>query len=50
MTSKLLITNGQVFTLGKENAQLSNGAIYCEGDTIVEVGETAALSARYPGA
>ncbi len=49
MTSKLLITNGQVFTLGKENAQLSNGAIYCEGDTIVEVGETAALSTKYPG-
>jgi len=50
MTSKLLITNGQVFTLGKANAQLPNGAIYCEGDTIVEVGETAVLSAKYAGA
>src|SRR5690606_6659416 len=50
MTSKLLITNGQVFTLGEANAQLPNGAIYCEGDSIVEVGETAVLSARYPGA
>lgn len=50
MASNLLITNGEVFTLGAANAQISNGAVYCEGDTIVEVGETAVLTAKYPTA
>ncbi len=46
----LLITHGQVFTLGQANELISDGAIYVEGDTIAEVGSTAALAARYPDA
>jgi cytosine/adenosine deaminase-related metal-dependent hydrolase len=50
MASNLLITNGHVFTLGHVNEQIANGAIYCEGDTIVEVGETTTLAVKYPAA
>jgi putative selenium metabolism protein SsnA len=46
----LLITHGQVFTLGQRNELVSDGAIYVEGDTIVGVGSTAALAAKYPNA
>ena len=48
--SSLLITHGQVFTLGRENELISDGAIYVEGDTIAEVGATAELAAKYPAA
>ena len=48
--SDLLITHGQVFTLGRQNELISDGAIYIEGDTIAEVGATAALAAKYPAA
>ena len=48
--SSLLITHGQVFTLGRQNELISDGAIYIEGDTIAEVGATAALAAKYPAA
>ncbi|MCU0503886.1 MAG: amidohydrolase family protein, partial [Anaerolineae bacterium] len=48
--SDLLITHGQVFTLGRQNELISDGAIYVEGDTIAEVGATAALAAKYPTA
>ena len=46
--SSLLITHGQVFTLGQRNELIPDGAIFIEGDTIAEVGSTAALAARYP--
>jgi putative selenium metabolism protein SsnA len=45
-----LITHGEIFTLGQHNEQIPDGAIYVEGDTIAEVGTTAALAARYPTA
>ncbi len=46
----LLITHGQIFTLGTPNELIPDGAIYVEGDTIAEVGPTAALAAKYPDA
>ena len=46
----LLITHGQVFTLGHRNELISDGALYIEGDTITDIGSTAALAARYPAA
>ena len=42
----LLITHGQVFTLGRRNELIPDGAIYVEGDTIAEVGTTAELWPR----
>ncbi len=39
----LLVTNGRVFTLGAANELIPDGAVYIEGDTIVEVGTTAEL-------
>ena len=48
MPDSLLITHGNTFTLGQRNEQIPDGAIYVEGDTIVEVGTTAALAAKYP--
>ena len=50
MPDSLLITHGNTFTLGQRNEQIPDGAIYVEGDTIVEVGTTAALAAKYPTA
>jgi putative selenium metabolism protein SsnA len=50
MPDSLLITHGNTFTLGQRNEQIPDGAIYVEGDTIVEVGSTASLNAKYPGA
>ena len=50
MPDSLLITHGNTFTLGQRNEQIPDGAIYVEGDTIVEVGPTASLAAKYPGA
>ena len=46
----LLITHGQLFTLGQRNELIPDGAIYVEGDTIVEIGPTASLAAKYPRA
>ncbi len=46
----MLITNGHVFTLDKANREFADGAVYWEGDTIVDVGPTAALTAKYPQA
>jgi putative selenium metabolism protein SsnA len=46
----LLITHGRVFTLGVRNALIPDGAVYSEGDTIVEVGDSAELIARHPDA
>jgi putative selenium metabolism protein SsnA len=50
MSSNLLITHGQIFTLGRQNELITDGAIYIEGDTIAEVGATAALAEKYPAA
>src|SRR5512139_4020167 len=50
VTDAMLITHGQVFTLGQRNELVPDGAIAVEGDAIVEVGTTAALEARYPRA
>jgi len=50
MTSSLLITHGQVFTLGQRNELIPDGALYVEGDTIADIGPTAALAERYPAA
>lgn len=48
MPSSLLVTHGEVFTLGKENSLVSDGAVYVEDDAVVEVGPTARLLTRYP--
>ena len=48
MPDSLLITHGNTFTLGQRNELIPDGAIYVEGDTIVEVGTTASLAAKYP--
>ena len=48
MSDSLLITHGQVFTLGQRNELLPDGAVFVQGDTIAEVGATADLAARYP--
>src|SRR5512139_4010568 len=50
MTDAMLITHGQVFTLGQRNELIPDGAIAIEGDAITDVGATAALEARYPRA
>jgi putative selenium metabolism protein SsnA len=46
----MLITNGTVITLGPENRVVENGALYIEGDRIIEVGATKDLAKRYPAA
>ena len=44
----MLITNGTVLTFGDDKRVLPYGAVYYEGDTIVEVGRTADLERKYP--
>lgn len=46
----MLITNGTVLTFETQGRVIPNGAVYVEGDTIVEVGGTAELVAKYPQA
>jgi putative selenium metabolism protein SsnA len=46
----MLITHGQVFTLGGRNELIPDGGIAIEGDVIAEVGTTGALETRYPWA
>ncbi len=46
----MLITNGTVLTFGQDKRVLPYGAVYYEGDTIVEVGRTADLVSKYPEA
>jgi putative selenium metabolism protein SsnA len=46
----MLITNGTVLTFGHEKRVLPSGAVYYEGDTIIEVGRTADLLSQYPQA
>jgi putative selenium metabolism protein SsnA len=44
----MLITNGTIVTLGRENKIIPNGAIYIEGDKIVDIGDTESLASSYP--
>ena len=46
----LLIGNGRVITRDAANPYLEQGAVLIDGDTIVEVGDEAALKAANPGA
>ena len=46
----MLITHGTVVTFGAEPQVIADGAVYFEGDTIVEVGPSAELDARHPEA
>lgn len=46
----MLITNGMVLTFGDDRRVIPDGAVYYEGDTIVEVGASADLMRRYPQA
>ena len=46
----MLITNGTVLTFGDSPRVIPGGAVLYEDDTIVEVGSTADLVARYPQA
>ncbi len=43
----MLITNGTVLTLGNDPRVIPGGAVYFEEDTIIEVGSTAELTAKY---
>jgi putative selenium metabolism protein SsnA len=46
----MLITNGTLITFGATPRVIPGGAVYYEFDTILEVGSTAELTARYPRA
>jgi len=46
----MLITHGRIATFGKNPQVIDDGAIYVEGDQIIEVGPTFDLLARYPDA
>jgi putative selenium metabolism protein SsnA len=45
----MLITNGTVLTFGAAGRVIPGGAVYYAGDTIVEVGSSAELTASHPG-
>ncbi|HXW00153.1 MAG TPA: amidohydrolase family protein, partial [Anaerolineae bacterium] len=46
----MLIVNGTVLTFGDDKRVLPYGAVYYEGDTIIEVGRSADLQSKYPHA
>ena len=46
----MLITNGTVLTFGDNKQVIPYGALYYEGDTIIDVGRTADLQKKYPQA
>ncbi len=46
----MLIINGTILTFGNDKRVLPYGALYYEGDTIIEVGRTADLLHKYPNA
>ena len=46
----LLLGNGRVITRDAENPYLENGCVCMDGTLIAEVGETAAMKAKYPDA
>lgn len=45
----LLIGNGRLITRGENHRLIENGCVAAEGRLIKEVGDTAALRAKYPG-
>ena len=46
----MLITNGRLLTFGDDKRVIPNGAVYYEGDTIIEVGTSSDLEQKYPQA
>ena len=46
----MLITHGRIATFGKQPQVIDDGAIYVEGDQIIDVGPTLDLLTRYPQA
>ena len=46
----LLIGNGRLITRGEQNRLIENGCVVADGRLITEVGDTASLRAKYPGA
>ena len=44
-----LLVCGQILTLDANNTVIEDGVVAIAGDTIVEVGERAALLGKYPG-
>ena len=46
----LLIGNGRLITRGEDNRLIDSGCVAVDGRLIAEVGDTAALRAKYPGA
>jgi putative selenium metabolism protein SsnA len=46
----MLITHGTVLTFGADRRIIPDGAVYVEGDAIVEVGPSADLERKYPTA
>ena len=46
----MLITNGAVLTFGEEKRAIAGGAVYYEGDRVVDVGASADLERKYPNA
>jgi putative selenium metabolism protein SsnA len=48
--SSILIKNGIVITLGKNNEVIHDGAVYIENDTITEVGKTNVIEQKYNNA
>ncbi len=49
-TSQLLIEHARLATLGAEPTLIDDGALLIEGDTIVALGPSVELAARYPNA
>ena len=46
----LFIGNGRLITRDGDNPYFENGAVVCDGDAIVEVGEESKLKSKYPDA
>jgi putative selenium metabolism protein SsnA len=46
----MLITHGTLVTMGSPNQVLPDAALYIDGDRIADLGPSAELAARYPGA
>jgi len=46
----MLITNALLATFGEKNQLIENAALYIDGDRIAAIGDTAALTKKYPDA
>ena len=46
----LLIGNGRVITRDSDNPYIEKGAVVCDGEVIVAVGEETELKSKYPDA